>query len=1362
MAGPWEKYQASDEQPVAQQGPWTRFQTPIEKPVVLTEKPYDPEEYEGVAQEFFEGVASGTTKLAQGVAETLALAPDYLLDTNYGPEITKLFEEARAAAGIDPRGLAGGLAEVGVQFVLPASLAAKAVGAISKSGKVGTFLKKFGAGVAADYVVSTNDTTTLGDFFEGGPTQREGDIGLQGDEEAARRALDKLKVAVEGGAATIAGPIIARGLAKGAGSAALAIDQVPGLRRVGPVAVARGANEILKEMGKRSAALEQSIRMGENVSPFKRAVGESLAALRYRGMLPEEAAEARSLITGLTEAEVNKAMATAESLDGKIDDVLSKVNKSTATDTPFTKVDVLNSIDKFLTTSSRVLKNKALQNIPKPLRRDLVSMRQQIDQMSKAILNSDYIRQFGGVVPTGSKQTIEETLRSNLGSYMRRRYRVFEDANYKPSNEIMETAILGFQKDQEATEKLFSEMLARGTFTPEQLGRNVDDLGRIAGPISRDQAKLAADEFLRRYKMRALPKGLSRVAEYRLPTDLFISRTNLRDYQRALLGEVKNPLENYVATVADMAEFKAVDNYFSALRNMADQNPTGMGRLFRDTSSLSPEQKNVLREEGFRILGEGDDPLKSGWGSLSGYAVPDRVYKDLSRSVVGDVGAVGNAARSLYSSFLRLKGATQYGKTVLSPVTQVRNVSTASLFAAMQGNVGRGANLWESLRLVYDNLPEGQFTEDFLELQRLGIVGTQAQLRELQNLISKGFGYTQEASIQGLPTTRRFGSSLTDNPIGKFVSKAGKKAEALYQAGDDVWKIFNFQFEKSKLANAFKRMSDDELSNYLMRKTGSVPEDIQAFRTSGMSDFIRNEAARVVRNTVPNYNLAPESIKFLRKLPVGNFTAFPYEVIRTGINTVARGIDELADPSRAIQEIGMRRLVGVMGTVGTLGPALSKLGYETSGVSEEEMKAYQRSLAPPWEKNARLIPVGRHEDGTPQYINYSYSNPYDLLERIVTSAINKTEEGKLLGKDGGQIAFEAFSEAFSELVTPFTEEAIITAALRDVLDPNAKTPILRQAGQLVGGRGGQTIEGALIYNPQEDAGTKAAKSFAHVLDALLPSVIPVDVRGGEFEPSRFARAAVNSLGLNEETGISRIDRNKIERDLSKELARAFSGITESESQASIGLRYKGYEFSQARREASNIVNRVARRPNVTREQLLDAYEQANEARFRVLNQFHQLTQDLKRFGLTNKDIAKILSRAKIGGYEAILKGRYEPLEISDAVLETMQENGTLDQYPRQEIRDIIKQQRNRRFGAAMEQEPQQVRPTSASAPWERFQSTQQRAAPAAPVIGSMPAPATPQSSPAPARNAPPNPALLGSDPISQAKNAEIARSLSGQ
>ena len=50
------------------------FGEPVEEtPEVKPEGEYDPEEYEGVAQEFFEGVASGGTKIVQGVVELGAL-----------------------------------------------------------------------------------------------------------------------------------------------------------------------------------------------------------------------------------------------------------------------------------------------------------------------------------------------------------------------------------------------------------------------------------------------------------------------------------------------------------------------------------------------------------------------------------------------------------------------------------------------------------------------------------------------------------------------------------------------------------------------------------------------------------------------------------------------------------------------------------------------------------------------------------------------------------------------------------------------------------------------------------------------------------------------------------------------------------------------------------------------------------------------------------------------------------------------------------------------------------------------------------------------------------------------------------------
>jgi len=349
----------------------------------------------------------------------------------------------------------------------------------------------------------------------------------------------------------------------------------------------------------------------------------------------------------------------------------------------------------------------------------------------------------------------------------------------------------------------------------------------------------------------------------------------------------------------------------------------------------------------------------------------------------------------------------------------------------------------------------------------------------------------------------------------------------------------------------------------------------------------------------------------------------------------------------------------------------------------------------------------------------------------------------------------------SEFLAPFTEESIITAALRDVLDPNTTVLGLRQLGQLAGGRGGETITGAQVYNPQEDAGTKAFKSLAHVLDAIIPSVVPVDVRGGEFEPSRFARAVVNSLGLNEELGISPKDRQNIERDLSKELARAFSGVTESESQASFGLRYKGFEFSRARQDTSNIFNRVANRVNVTRSELLNAYEEANAARFRVFNRFHQLVQDMKSFGMTDKEIRRVLEEARVGGVDALLRGKYEPLEVSKIVLNNMRRNGTIDQFPREEIRQIIRSQRGRRFGETFEADGGAggVDPLQ-----DIFEGTAQTqgAATAAPVVAPAPTLAVPQTPQVSARNTPLPMELLGSDLSSQLANLAVAQRTSGQ
>ena len=1308
------------------------------------------EEYEGVAQEFFEGIGSGATKVVQGVAELGALASDALAGTDYHDDVVQGFESFRDTLGLDPTGIAGAIGEVGTQFVVPGGLAAKGIqglNAVAKAGKAGKFMAGLGAAGAADAVTATSDTTTIGDFFEGGPTETTDLIGLEGEERALEGLMNKAKVGLEGAAGIVAAPYIARGLSATAGAAATAAGQIPILTQA-----ARGIKAGAEKVGSKAAEIEEARRLGTDQGAFKNGVAEALATLRYRGILPESVAESRSLIPGLTEAEVQAADKLTNRLDKQLDTLMKKANKKLAKGSRFAKADAYNAIDKYLTMPDRKAADEMLKLFDDDIGVTLKSMRSHMDELSAKILDSDFLKK-NDMVSKDTQKLLSETIRGNLGSYMRRRYRIFEDADYKPTDEALEQAASGFKADAVAVQDELARVAqsARDPRSAQDLGLSEDF--KLLGQVTDDQARIARDNFLERYKRQSNKKpfkGTAKVAADKLRTDLFITRSNLKDYQKALLGEVKNPLENYVATVSDMAEFNAVDNYFGTIRAAAEAAPDGIGKLFRNTEGMSPDQIKMIEEEGFVVLGSGrgsskadkskpEDILESGWGSLHGFAVPERVYQDLTRTVVGDVGWLGNALRSTYSGFLRVKGGTQYGKTILSPITQIRNVTTASAFAAAQGNIGKGANLYESVGLVFNNLkrmPPEKAAEEFKELQRLGIVNSQAELRELQELVAKGFGYTDEKTVEGIAATRKFGSNLTDNPILGFIKKKGKGAENLYQAGDDIWKVYNYTFESNKLRNALAKMTPDQQSQYILRKSGK-PMSTDA--------FIREEAARVVRNTVPNYNLAPEAIRALRRAPVGNFIAFPYEIMRTGVNTIARGIDELADPNVEIQKIGLRRLTGAITTFGTLPAGVSSLAYKTSGVTKEEMDAYQDSLAAPWEKNARLVPIGRHEDGTPKYINYSYSNPYDMLERTAIAAINTYERGMQDGKSSSQVVSEAAFSSLGELMAPFTQEAIALAAFRDVLDPDAENPVMSALGQF--GRGGKTITGAKIYNPEDNAGDKVAKSFAHIADTLLPSIIPLDESGGKIEPSRFARGFINGMDLNETLGISEKDRMGRERDLSQELARAFSGITESDSQASTSLKYKGYEFARARQDTSNIFNSIARRQNVTKGQLLEAYEDASEARFRAFREFNQVVEAVRQFGMKDNDIRRALKEAGVGGINEIIRGVYKPLDVSDSVLDDMRRNGTIKELPRAEIRRMITQQRRRRLNEPLptmeEFVPQPMEEEFVPQPYDEG-SLQPVAPPKIPAT-------TPRT-----QTAAVSPALLGDNPIDVARNMEIA------
>ena len=71
----------------------------------------------------------------------------------------------------------------------------------------------------------------------------------------------------------------------------------------------------------------------------------------------------------------------------------------------------------------------------------------------------------------------------------------------------------------------------------------------------------------------------------------------------------------------------------------------------------------------------------------------------------------------------------QGGKTLYSPTTQVRNVTSASFFAMFNGHVGHRASVIDSMRMVKRDIfsagkgiDENQFNDYIEKLIRLGIL----------------------------------------------------------------------------------------------------------------------------------------------------------------------------------------------------------------------------------------------------------------------------------------------------------------------------------------------------------------------------------------------------------------------------------------------------------------------------------------------------------------------------------------------------------------------------------------------------------------------------------------------------------------
>ena len=1398
---------------------------------VSAERTVDPEtESEGFVQEIAEGAAAGVIKAGQGIGELLALPSDYFFETDYANRIQEESEALQDYLGLDPVGLPGQLAEVATQFILPGGLAAKAAVRMSRLGRldqaarrgrasIGTqagrvrvlskaerralLAQQAGAATLADTIVASDGTATIGDWVEGGPTLTDKNIGLTGSEEAVRLLQNKLKLGVEAGALFASFPTAVKALGimgkpvadvAGAGLEAVVVPTAVKLRAAAEAAGNSRLAAAISETQVNDSILKLTKgRPGTTVGDVYQGL---MARFRFRGNLSQDTAEVRAGMQGYLDSVATKAGRTMKQLEDSIDKELGTSTRlgrfMRGRSTALERTEILNGIYRFLTEETPEGRQAMLQSLPTDqIRRAAQKMRNQIDDLTLDISQSRYFTQELG-------EDAQAEILANLGSYLRKKYRVFDDPDayfgnqsrgIRPSEEYIQNRnaasnLLSDPNNYNSTRELYSKIV-RPLGEGEELGIRTD--GGVAPQFVDEILNTLANRYRKKIGVGLEDKVSGRVIRDKLKTGLLSPRRVDNEAIRLILGEIKNPTEAFAATMADMSEFIAKERFYSFMDStkVLDPNLVQGGRLADDSDIISGDVYNRLNAEEkakyVELTEDGTGTLQSrsrkdnlddsGNPVSSGETWVKRgVYNDLTRSTWYENAPVINLA---YSTFMLGKGFAQKAATVFSPVTQVRNVTSAALFAAANGNWGRGANVGESMSLVLENIrksaPEDR-AKFYQMLQEEGIIGTQAQIREIDRIIDDGLAVTRGGDFD------QFGVNLAQKKargtLGQFVHSIDKGARDLYQGGDDIWKIYSFDFERSKLLNAFG--GNEQLAERYARQRGF--KDLNGY------------AADIVKNTVPNYDRVPQFVKDLRKLPIGNFVAFPAEIVRTTTNILQRSIDEVQEGRRMMEEgrlimerggnsnmydtgqklrdIGRRRLTGLTLTTTTAGPAVQQFAMFMTNTTAEAIDAL-REISPPWSQNSTLVPTSVDKDGQiTGYVDYSFFNPYDYLKRPVSAVLNAVNKGDELDLNAAQIATDAGIQMLSEMLSPFAEEAIFAERLADVT--------LRQ---------GRTRTGARVWNEGDvdSIGTKMGKSFVHVAEALNPGIVretfgelaKVDPRTTKIERSFILGGDLEMNGrIATAFGAGVDDRGNV-RQIGEEVARLFTGIGEYKVTPKRALMYRGLEYNTEARRPQSLFNRALRTGEnspLAAENVIEAYRNMNERAYVIQNKMHRLIKKMEALGMDKADIRRELKKQKIANWEAVYSGNFTPVDIPKQIttqVNRAQRSFGGDMVPQEELAKIRQEFQNRKLSEILPEgeEPLGFKPrTLLEMRRSILDQTSQVETSEEPVAAAVPPPSAAQAGAAPAPTVAPapntanlDPSLLGDNPIDAQRNLQIAQ-----
>ena len=387
-----------------------------------------------------------------------------------------------------------------------------------------------------------------------------------------------------------------------------------------------------------------------------------------------------------------------------------------------------------------------IEDAPIEIRNSIIQTRNHIDGVSA---------QLAEYAPT---EVIKEKILSNLGRYLVRSFRVYEQKDFTPKPEVIQNAKELFRRKFETKANKYAARIekaqSRGQADPEYITK-LEDMQDYYNKLAA-QSEAQMDTFIRSFleKRNRVAEFSGRKVKINIPQNHFIKRQDIDKEIRDLFGEIHDAPWLYVKTIADNAVVAHNGQFFDKIAQIPgvayDTPPLPKGYF-----QITPDTKS--------------------WGALAGKYVNQEVYD----FITGDLRFGKDFLVSALNNYLI--NPFKWVNTVGNLPTHGRNLFGNTFFSLLNRNfIGNPAN-WGNYAKAVDIWVNryGTTRAEWKGLIERRIAGTQYVGGEI----------FQRNELEKLYKNQELWASTVTDKIKQNVSKGIDFAGEIYNFEDLLFKI---------------------------------------------------------------------------------------------------------------------------------------------------------------------------------------------------------------------------------------------------------------------------------------------------------------------------------------------------------------------------------------------------------------------------------------------------------------------------------------------------------------------------------------------------------------------------------------------